>query len=331
MATGSKSSWGCLALFGLIWLSGVSAFDWLTVPGLVRQWRASWQFSSTQGTVLESRVIEETGDDSPSYRPYIRYQYQVGESKLTGDRYRFGMKTPGRKLAVRTVRDHPPGSPLEVWYSPENPENSVVDRELSGQDLFLPMFLTPFNVIGLGLLLGPWFAARRGPGGIPVVREGLGWRARLGYAQPFSAALATLGCLSFVAIVVVSLSTGMNPSASLMRFTWTILLTLLAYTGFRTVKHNRLGKTDLRIEPGRLEFTPIGVSRLRQSAATSQVKGMELVTHERCDSEGVVAHTFELQLKLNNGESHGLRQWNSLGQAQNFANWLQSVAGVRLS
>jgi len=331
MAAESKSTWGCLAIFGLIWLSGVAAFDCLTFPGLVRQWRASWQYSSTQGIVLESRVIEEKGDESTSYRPHIRYQYQVGETSLSGERYRFGMNTPGHKLAFRTVHDHPPGSPIEVWYSPEDPGVAVLDRELSGQDLFIPMFLTPFNVVGLGFLLGPWLAARKGPGGVPVVREGLGWRARLSYGHPLSAAIASLGGLSFLAIFVVGLSTGMNPGAEVMRLTWTAVLGLSGYIGLRTVQHNQLGKTDLRIEPGRVEFTPAGAFGQRQSVATSEIEGLEIVTHERCDSEGTVTHTFELQLKLISGESHGLRQWNSRGQAQEFASWLQVVAGLKVS
>ena len=329
MAAESRSSWGCVIVFGIIWLSGVAVFDWLTLPGLIKQWRAGWEFSSAQGTVLESRVVEEKGDESTSYRPYIRYEYQVGGAKLNGDRYRFGMKTQGHKLAGQVVRDHPPGSPIEVWYSPEKPTESALDRELSGQDLFLPMFLTPFHVIGLGFLLGPWVTSRKGPGGVPVLREGLGWRARLNYGHPLSAAFAGLGCLSFVAIFVVGFSTGMNPSANTMRLTWTILLALSAYTGLHTLKHNQLGKTDLRIEPGRLEYTPSGASSLRQSVALSQIEGLEVVTQESRDSEGTVTRTYELQLKLADGQSHAIRQWSSLSQAQEFGNWLQNITGVK--
>lgn len=331
MAAESKTSWGCLALFGLIWLSGVAAFDFLTFPNLIKQWRAGWEFTSTQGTVVESRVVESKGDESTSYRPYIRYQYQVGETKMSGDRYRFAMNTPGRKQALHVVRDHPPGSSIKVWYSPEKPEDSILDPELSGQDLFLPMFLTPFHVIGLAFVLGPWFTSRKGPGGVPVLREGLGWRARLSYGHPLSAALAGLGCLSFVAIFVVGLATGMNPSAQVMRVTWSVLLALSAYTGLHTIKHNQLGKTDLRIEPGRLECTPSGSNSQRQSIALSQVDRLEVVTHESRDSEGTVSYSYELQLKLVNGESHALRQWSSLGQAQEFARWLEGAAGVRFS
>ena len=69
----------------------------------------------------------------------------------------------------------------------------------------------------------------------------------------------------------------------------------------------------------------------RQSIALSQVDRLEVVTHESRDSEGTVSYSYELQLKLVNGESHALRQWSSLGQAQEFARWLEGAAGVRFS
>ena len=79
------------------------------------------------------------------------------------------------------------------------------------------MFLTPFNAIGLGLLLWPFIALKRRllPSelpGIRVRREGLRTTVRLPGMAPVAAACVTLGLGAFLMTFVVAFTgSGFHP------------------------------------------------------------------------------------------------------------------------
>ncbi len=310
---------GCLGIFGLLWLLGVAAADWMALSGIYQQARAT-HFTAAQATVLQSRVIEKEGDESTTYRPYLEYRFEAGGQTYTGDRYRYGLPVNGLRTARRIVKAHPVGSQLEIWYAPENPNHSVVNNQLNGQDAFMVMFLVPFNAIGLGFLFGPLLMRRNGPGGVLVVREGMGWRARLKYTHPLAAAFTSLGCLSFVTIFVVGISSSMSPSLETMKLAWMTVAGLAGWAAFQAAQSNRLGAGDLRIEPGRVEYSS---GNQRESRPLSEIESVEIVTHEKRDSDGDVTYRYEVQLRLKSGENHPLHEWNSEPQARAFADWLR--------
>lgn len=311
---------GCLWIFGLLWLAGVAVADWFVFSGIVQQTRAG-HYTAVQATILESRVVESKGDDSTSYRPYLKYQFEAGGKSYTADRYRYGMTENGRRAARDIVKAHPPGSGLQVWYSPEDPNEAVVDNQLAGRDVFAVMFLMPFNAIGLGFLIYPWLMRRNGPGGIVVVREGMGWRARLKYTHPLAAAFTSLGCLSFLAIFVIGFSSSMNPSLETMRLAWLTVGFLSGWSAFQAAQSNRLGAGDLRIEPGRVEYASGGQ---RQSRPISEIESVEIKRNERRDSDGDTNYRYEVELHLGSGERHPLHEWASDTQARAFADWLRT-------
>ncbi|MBN9419925.1 hypothetical protein ABS71_17155 [bacterium SCN 62-11] len=308
-----------LWVFGLLWLLGVGAFDWMAFSGIYRQARAG-SYQSARATVLESRVIEKRGDDSTSYQPYLRYRFEAGGSSYTGERYRYGLPESNRKLARAIVQAHPVGSTMEVYYAPENPSESVVDPQLSGRDGFVVLFLMPFNAIGLGFLLAPWIMRRNGPGGVVVVREGMGWRARLKYTHPLVAAGASLGCFSFVAIFLVGITSSMNPSAATMKLTWMTVAGLSGWAALKAAQSNRLGAGDLRIEPGRIEYSH---GSQRESRPVGDIQAVEVKRLEKRDSDGDVTYHYEVELVLHNNEHHGLHTWTSEAGARAFADWLR--------
>ena len=308
-----------LWVFGLLWLLGVGAFDWMAFSGIYHQARAG-SYSSAQATVLESRIIEKRGDDSTSYQPYLQYRFEAGGSSYTGDRYRYGLPESNRKLSQAIVQAHPVGSTLDVWYAPENPSESVVDHQLSGRDGFIVLFLMPFNAIGLGFLLAPWMLRRNGPGGVVVVREGMGWRARLKYTHPLVAAAASLGCFSFVAIFAVGITSSMNPTATTMKFTWMTVAGLSGWAAFKAAESNRQGCGDLRIEPGRIEYSH---GSQRESRPISEVRAVEIKRLEKRDSDGDLTYNYEVELHLHNDERHALHVWTGEANARAFADWLR--------
>lgn len=325
MASQPRNATGCLFFFGLFWLSLVGIFDCTMVPNLWKQAQTS-HYLRAEATVLECRVIEEKGDDSTSYQPYFRYQYQVGNRILVNDKYRRGIKfSTGQRAADTEVNEHPVGSKLEVWYSPEDPTDSVVQKGLTGADLFIPMFMTPFNLIGLVFVLAPVLATRRGgPGGVPLVREGLGWRARLQYTHPAVSALMSLGACTFLAVFIVAFGSGMNPSLQVMQVTWSIVLLISLKVGYKTLLQNRQGANDLRVEPGRLEFSSGGQ---RIHCLSGDVREVAVRREEKKDSDGDITYTYEVDLHLHSGSRHPLKLWNDESQAQEFADWLRARLG----
>ncbi|MBX3166455.1 MAG: DUF3592 domain-containing protein [Candidatus Eremiobacteraeota bacterium] len=311
---------GCLWIFGLLWLLGVAAFDWMAFSGVYQQARAG-HYTAAQAIVLDSRVVEKQGDDSTSYQPYLKYRFEAGGKIYTGDRYRYGLPGNGRRAAQAMVKAHPIGSTLEVYYAPEDPNQSVVDNQLGGRDAFIIMFLMPFNAIGLGFLIGPLMLQRAGPGGIPVVREGMGWRARLKYTHPLAAAVTSLGCLSFLAIFVIGISSSMNPSLETMRLAWMAVAFMSGWAAFQAAQNNRLGAGDLRIEPGRVEYFS---GSQRESRPISEIESVEIKRHEKRDSDGDVTYRYEVELRLHSGEKHPIHEWAGEPPARAFADWLRT-------
>lgn len=308
-------------IFGLVWLLGVGAFDWMAFSGIYQQARAG-HYTAASARVLDSRVVEKQGDDSTSYQPYLQYRFEAGGKSYTSDRYRYGMQETGRRAARAFVRSHPIGSTVEIHYAPEDPNQSVIDNQLSGRDAFVVMFLMPFNAIGLGFLIGPLLLRRNGPGGILVVREGMGWRARLKYTHPLAAAFASLGCLSFVAIFGIGMCSSMNPSMETMRLAWMAVAGLSGWAAFQAAQSNRLGAGDLRIEPGRVEYSSGGQ---RESRSLSEIESVEIQRHEKRDSDGDVTYRYEVELRLRSGSLfHPLHEWNSEPEARAFADWLKA-------
>ncbi len=318
---------GFLSIFGLIWLLGVAAFDKLVFTGIYQQARAG-HYISAQATVIDSRVVEKKGDDSTSYEPYLQYRFSAGGKDFSSDRYRYGMHDSSRRRSRAIVEAHPVGSQLEIWYAPEDPEQSVVDNQLTGQDAFMVMFLMPFNTIGLGFLFSPLLMRRNGPGGVPVVREGMGWRVRLKYTHPLVAGFVSLGCLSFAAIFLVGFSSSMNPSLETMRLAWMAVGGLSGWAALNAAQSNRIGASDMRIEPGRVEYS---YGSQRESRPISEIAAVEVKKIEKRDSDGDTTCTYEVELRLLSGESHGLHVWSGESQARAFADWLTTALGPDLA
>ena len=154
MSLSKFTSIGCASLFLLVWLTGWSAgtlfFDYMFVSGLISQYESS-NYQSVPGVIAESRVVVTHDSDGTSRHPEIKYEYHVGREKLKGDKIRFGMEFNGMGSAKRTVNNYAVGSEHKVFYDPDEPTKAALRTGLAPADFFLPIFLTPFNMIMIGL------------------------------------------------------------------------------------------------------------------------------------------------------------------------------------
>ncbi len=116
---------------------------------MARQQAAS-AFPAVEGTITDAKVAEESDADGTSYGAQLCYAYQVAGRNYTGERDRYGKTFGSQKFAARSVRAHPPGSKVTVYYNPADPSDALLRPGLSAFDFFMLLFLLPFNIIAVG-------------------------------------------------------------------------------------------------------------------------------------------------------------------------------------
>jgi Protein of unknown function (DUF3592) len=98
-----------------------------------------FNYESVNGKIISSEVeqIEQQEDCGEyctetiqAFRPQILYEYEVGKIKYFGTRYRLFSKGEDKLWAERTVKDFPTGKQITVFYNPQNPERSVLTKEV---------------------------------------------------------------------------------------------------------------------------------------------------------------------------------------------------------
>ena len=111
------------------------------VQGILARKRAketeSWP--TVPGTVLSSEVItsqrydsDAPGHQRTTYTPSVNYQYSVMGQVYTSKRISFGEKNAGRKKCNEIVARYPAGSPVNVRYNPEKPDEAVLESSARG-------------------------------------------------------------------------------------------------------------------------------------------------------------------------------------------------------
>ena len=120
--------------FPVLGLIGASVL--LTGLFKVRKLRASRSWARTTGTIGEASVRESfsCGDeqtaDSYSYIPEIVYQFQVEGHTFRGDRISFDRKAYSKRQQAQAVAaGYPVGAPVEVFFDPAKPDQSVLVRK----------------------------------------------------------------------------------------------------------------------------------------------------------------------------------------------------------
>jgi hypothetical protein len=158
---------GCMvAFFAVFLLFGLAAFvPFFALPA----WRqlATGNWSATPCEVLQSQVETVSGDDGPTYRVAVRYEYAAGGSRRTSERYDFVSGSSSGLAGKQAIVDrYPAGRRTTCWVDPADPNEAVLSRAWRLEWLFglIPLV---FALIGAG---GIAFALRTGRGvaGLPA-------------------------------------------------------------------------------------------------------------------------------------------------------------------
>src|SRR5258708_5629593 len=220
-----------LVLFGLFWSALTLLFDGLVFVPAARQVMAE-NYPSTEGTILSSEVTQHDGSEGDTvHGVLLRFTYSVNDHEYTGTRYRYDTSSSSDSAwAYRVVAARPPGTKVQVFYNPNDPQNSVLATGLLGSDLFMFDFMTPFNAVmlgfwwaGCGRLRRKWFKPIAG--GVKIVTKLKITRVRLTFWSPIRIMLATTALLTFCSMFVVAFFCGgFHPTMKTMRVTWSLIL-----------------------------------------------------------------------------------------------------------
>lgn len=319
-----------ILIFGLIWTAFVGAFDGFILYNQFRQIRATG-FPQTTGTVTRSEVTRHRGSKGgTTYGVKIEYTYRINGTTFEGDRYRYGnFSSSDSEWAHAAVRDNPVGASITVFYNPQNPGDALLSPGTNGGDLFLVLFLTPFNMIMLGLWAAAFTTIRgkfRPPvaGGVKWTDDGRFIRVRLPRYSPFVSCLAVIGIGSFISIFVVGISTGFHPSMRAILITWAILLGGgIGVAAWQRSKESR-GNADLVINQVErtVELPATFGRKQRRTESFSAFSGIGVETIEHRGSKGGRSYTYAVTLQQAGGNEK-LTDWYDEARAESLAAWLR--------
>ena len=232
----------------VFWTGLMATADYVVIETSVQQ-AHSVNFASTTGKMVQSEI----GKGAMSHRGVeIGYNYTVKGINYTGHRYRYDDRNAAWEYST-AIDAFPRWSERKVYYNPNDPADCVLDPGLEGCDFLLLLFATPLNVVTLALWVAVVQARREKKlsepaGGVRILKRAGEIRAQLAAFSPAAAALAALGVGSFLfAFPVVSIG-GFAPTMTVMLAVWALVLAAMATAFMWTLKRNRSGNYDLRID-----------------------------------------------------------------------------------
>jgi hypothetical protein len=329
-----------LIFFALFWTAIVSVFDGFLIIGAVRQTRAE-TYPTVKGEITRSVVsTHRDSEGDTTYGADLEFTYFVDGVTYTGDRYRYGeMSSSDRSLAAGVVGAHPVGATVTVHYHPDDPGDAVLQPGVGGQDLFLALFLTPFNVVMVGLWFGllsaAWRRISKPPaGGVAIVRRGGRVFVRLPRISPLAAGAAAALAVSFVSIFVVGFGFGFDPSIPVIGVVWAAVVAVAAGMYFWRKLVVGSGAKDLVIdaEAGMLSLPQTFGRKTDVVVALNAVSGIDVERIVHHGSKGGTSYSYAPRIlwKRDDGtaENDRLVEWWDEGRAGAFATWLRGQLGV---
>ena len=321
-----------LVFFAVFWTAIVGYFDMMAGGDVLNALRSD-DFRTTTGTVTSNEIVRRRGDDGPRYTAEIRYAYSVAGRKFTSDRYHFSAFNRTDKRWARRLADaHPAGRSVTVYYDADNPALSVLNPGLNGSSLLMLMFLTPFNVVMLGLwwyvlpsIWHWWNGTERPP--VRWFRDGGATHVRLPYLPPLATAFGTLGICAFVGLFAVAFTVGFEPSVDTMATAWVLVLGVSVAAGLNIWRMERQGAFDLVIRERIVELPAMYGRIERRTLDRAAISGVAIKTTEYPHSDR--STTYDVGLARRDGGHETVVSWHDGQSAERLAAWLREKLGLR--
>jgi len=323
-----------LAFFTLFWSTLTLVFDVFCARSLAGQWLSN-RFVPVEATILSSEIKVHQDSDGTTYGAAIRYEYRVAGRHYESDRVRYGqMSESGGHWARQTVAENPAGATRPIWYNPADPAEAVLQRGISGQELFLALFLTPFNAVMIALWSGFVAGWRPVPpaGGARILtgRDEINvWLPRL---SPAYSALAAAGGMAFILIFVLGFTGGFSPPLGYLQLAWGAVL-LAGVAGFYGGRRwQRQAAPDLVISAS---AGTLSLATAKPTLLIPLERVRDVVVRERitATSDGqslsLVVALLTAQPAATETTEHDLGTWLLPARAEAFAAWLRETLGLR--
>ena len=121
-------------------------------------WIGSYSWDVTEGRLEEVDVETESVDEVRwKYRPDVRYTYSVDGQDYTGTRLYFGNEPNAYSEWVvvvdLSVASYEESSSVNVYYNPDDPEQSVIERRPGPERGYQWIFVTLIILVLIGYVL----------------------------------------------------------------------------------------------------------------------------------------------------------------------------------
>ncbi len=154
---------GFLLFFTLFWCGITGVFVGIMGTTAYRVVDAKLRFLPVAAEVTASRIETSRGSKGgTNYKPVVEYKYAVGGREYRSDRYEFMAmsSSSGQGSAERVVAKCPAGAKITAYYDPAHPESAVMVREFPDMLFFMALFLQPFILVGIGMMIATGLAIR---------------------------------------------------------------------------------------------------------------------------------------------------------------------------
>ncbi len=316
-----------LIFFALFWSAITLLFDVVMVKDALAR-LASLGFQPVPCVIIESEVERHDDGEGTSYEAKIRFSYTVNGQTYEGDKVYAGTKSSGgSRRAHKLVSIYAAGVQTNAYVKPGEPGQAVLRRGFRGNELFLALFMTPFNLIMLGLwgwILHAWHTTKHPPvaGGAKIVETKDGKRVRLPSTPPVLAAAIALGAVCFVSIFVVGFTKGEHAPLPYIGAVWGMAIGTAGWAYWWRRRRVASGREDLLLHSdGKRISLPQTLGR--DMAATihcADIAGLD--THLEFDSYQRPSR-FIPTLVMRDGQRLQLARWSDEAQAESFTDWLR--------
>jgi hypothetical protein len=140
------SAWGglgCVVVLDLLFLvlgkaEWVGALFVLAVPALLvaaivtklREVRRASKWTQGSARILRSELVDTTHNGHAAKLPEVDYEFSVRFDKFRGNRISIGEIMPGTGQAESAIARYTVGASVPVFYNPDNPKDSVLERDV---------------------------------------------------------------------------------------------------------------------------------------------------------------------------------------------------------
>lgn len=318
--------------FGFIFVSFWSlitlAFDGIIGYGIYHQIR-SIGFEKMDGRVLASRVETRTDSDGTTFRPIVQYEYTVNGQLFQNDVVRYGMAGSPGNYSREIVEQYPANQPALIYVNTSSPSESVLIRGIEGGDLFMLMFMTPFNLIMIGgwiFLVSSLISRPVQPPGFPVSNNDHRVRVRLGRLPSLLFAAGIVFALTFVSIFIVGFTWGYNASLNVMSVVWGIILTPALVVFCWSSMRNLSGRYDLVLDRVRqkVDLPIIGERKQVVTHSADEIAQTIVQPEKTTDAGGDLVIQHVVLFEFNNAKTRPARlvECDDKEMADGLADWL---------